>query len=108
MTVEEILQSMVDRKEALGLSYQQIGDRAGYCASGAHHAMRQSGNPRLATLCDLAEALGLEIRVVEKEEPVKTYLCDPEKNTDCGKTACFEKGGPCEMTTNPAAARGWT
>lgn len=67
MTVEEILQSMVDRKEALGLSYQKIGDRAGYCASGAHHAMRQSGNPRIATVCDLMEALGLEIRVVEKE-----------------------------------------
>ena len=71
MTVEEILQSMVDRKEELGLSYQQIGDRAGYCASGAHHAMRDSGNPRIATVCDLMEALGLEIVVREKNSEGK-------------------------------------
>ena len=39
---------------------------------------------------------------------VKTrlYLCDPRKNPDCPKRACFLKGGPCEMTTK-FEARAW-
>ena len=27
------------------------------------------------------------------------YRCDPEKNTECRKTACFLNGGPCMHTT---------
>lgn len=26
------------------------------------------------------------------------YQCDPELNTECGKTACYLNGGPCEHT----------
>lgn len=28
----------------------------------------------------------------------KTYLCDPARNTACGKDLCFERGGPCGTT----------
>lgn len=30
----------------------------------------------------------------------KTYLCDPEKNTECSKEICYLKDGPCCHTTN--------
>lgn len=33
------------------------------------------------------------------------YECDPAKNSKCSKTACFEKGGECHLTGDPAAAR---
>ena len=32
------------------------------------------------------------------------YLCDPEKNTECKKTACYINDGPCKCTMNPAYA----
>lgn len=28
----------------------------------------------------------------------KSYLCDPNRNTACGKALCFENGGPCGTT----------
>jgi hypothetical protein len=33
------------------------------------------------------------------------YYCDPEKNTECRKTMCFRKGGPCKRTSNPEYAK---
>ena len=30
----------------------------------------------------------------------KTYLCDPARNTACGKDLCFERGGPCGTTSD--------
>lgn len=35
---------------------------------------------------------------------VKTYVCDPQRNTDCGKALCFENGGPCGTTDRPEFA----
>lgn len=32
------------------------------------------------------------------------YVCDPERNTACSKELCFERGGPCGVTDNPAFA----
>ena len=29
---------------------------------------------------------------------MKTYVCDPARNTACGKALCFERGGPCGTT----------
>lgn len=34
----------------------------------------------------------------------KAYLCDPAKNTGCGKALCFERGGPCGVTDDVRAA----
>jgi hypothetical protein len=31
---------------------------------------------------------------------VKTYKCDPNKNTECSKTFCYINGGDCCHTTN--------
>ena len=38
-------------------------------------------------------------------EPVRAYPCDPKKNTDCKKTACYAKGGECRLTLNPNYAK---
>jgi len=34
----------------------------------------------------------------------KTYVCDPARNRDCKSPLCFERGGPCGSTENPAFA----
>ena len=31
---------------------------------------------------------------------MKTYVCDPKRNTACNKGLCFENGGPCGTTDN--------
>lgn len=38
-------------------------------------------------------------------EPVRAYTCDPEKNKECKKTACYAKGGECRLTLNPEYAK---
>lgn len=35
---------------------------------------------------------------------MKTYVCDPQRNTACGKALCFERGGPCGTTDRPEYA----
>lgn len=45
------------------------------------------------------------IEIPEGPEPVKAHKCDPNKNTECKKTGCFERGGPCELTLNPKYAK---
>lgn len=32
------------------------------------------------------------------------FLCDPQRNTACNKALCFEHGGPCGLTDDPAFA----
>lgn len=43
--------------------------------------------------------------VSSRPEPGRAYQCDPEKNTDCKKTGCYERGGPCKLTLNPEYAK---
>lgn len=38
-------------------------------------------------------------------EETLLYICDPEKNTGCSKTACHINDGPCEYTTHSEYAR---
>lgn len=40
-----------------------------------------------------------------RPEPIKGYICDPKKNKECAKTACYEKGGLCCLTLNPEYAK---
>ena len=40
-----------------------------------------------------------------RPEPIKGYICDPKKNKECAKTACYERGGLCCLTLNPEYAR---
>ena len=40
-----------------------------------------------------------------KPEPIKGYICDPKKNKECAKTACYERGGLCCLTLNPEYAK---
>lgn len=35
---------------------------------------------------------------------MKTYVCDPQRNTACGKALCFEAGGPCGTTDDVRCA----
>lgn len=34
----------------------------------------------------------------------ETYLCDPARNTACGKALCFERGGLCGTTDDVRCA----
>lgn len=47
--------------------------------------------------------LKLKKRIDErkKESGCVYYECDPEKNKDCKKTACYINGGPCHHTKRP-------
>lgn len=43
---------------------------------------------------------------VEQEPvPIRGYICDPKKNKECAKTACYERGGLCCLTLNPEYAK---
>ena len=43
---------------------------------------------------------------VEQEPvPIRGYVCDPKKNKECAKTACYERGGLCCLTLNPEYAK---
>ena len=46
----------------------------------------------------------LEASIERISELPPTYFCDPDKNTECRKTACFKNGGPCQMTFNKSCA----
>ncbi len=35
---------------------------------------------------------------------IRTYVCDPERNTACSKALCFERGGPCGTTDDVRCA----
>lgn len=37
--------------------------------------------------------------------PIRGYKCDPKKNKECKKTACYAKGGPYSLTLNPEYAK---
>lgn len=39
------------------------------------------------------------------EDGRKVYECDPEKNTECTKEACFIYGGECSRTTKKEYAK---
>ena len=41
----------------------------------------------------------------KKPDPIRGYKCDPKKNIECRKTACYERGGPCCTTLNPEYAK---
>ena len=34
----------------------------------------------------------------------KMYVCDPARNTACAKDLCFERGGPCGVTSDVRCA----
>lgn len=34
----------------------------------------------------------------------RIYMCDPEKNTECSKRACYINGGGCRRTRHPEYA----
>lgn len=53
-------------------------------------------------------ALGIkriEEEIRHKPDFIKGYKCDPRKNKECKKTACYAKGGPCSLTLNPEYAK---
>lgn len=67
---------------------------------------RKMASEKSYTCDDILRGIDREIRKATKgPEPVKAYKCDPKKHTGCKKTACFERGGPCELTLNPEFAR---
>ena len=53
----------------------------------------------------MKRALDIFKKHIQAPEPVRAYPCDPEKNTSCKKTGCYERGGPCKLTLNPEYAK---
>lgn len=67
---------------------------------------RKMASEKSYTCDDILRSIDREIRKATKgPEPVKAYKCDPKKNTACKKTACYERGGFCELTLNPKYAK---
>ena len=44
-------------------------------------------------------------KALKAPNPIKGYICDPKKNKECAKTACYERGGLCCLTLNPEYAK---
>lgn len=44
-------------------------------------------------------------KALKAPESIRAYPCDSKKNTDCKKTGCYERGGPCKLTLNPEYAK---
>ena len=54
----------------------------------------------------ITEIIDEEVKkALKTPEPVRAYTCDPEKNKECKKTACYAKGGECRLTLNPNYAK---
>ena len=49
------------------------------------------------TLCD---GKGLDYNTVIAEIGENGIVCDPDKNTECKKTACYRNGGECIHTVH--------
>lgn len=60
------------------------------------------GGDYLDALEDVEKAVD---ELTKPMEPVRAYTCDPEKNKECKKTACYAKGGECRLTLNPNYAK---
>ena len=67
---------------------------------------RKMASEKSYTCDDILRSIDREInKAIKAKEPVQAYKCDPKKNTECKKTGCFERGGPCELTLNPKYAK---
>lgn len=65
-----------------------------------YESLRAAGQPRdwdIERYIKLAEYEDAESKK-HYEKPAIIYVCDPNKNLKCEKTACFKNGGECSLT----------
>jgi DNA-binding phage protein len=68
--VDELMQSLDDERRARSLSKAELARRAGLKPEAVRRLFSQSPvNPTLSTLCALADALDVEVRVVRPRRP---------------------------------------
>ena len=104
MSVDEILAVIENERTRLGISWRELAEQAGTGHSNLWRWGHDKRVPRADLLIATLEALGYELTVRRKPGAVM-YRCDPEKNPECKKTACYISGGPCMLTSKKEAAK---
>jgi len=65
------METVRQRVESSGLTYQQIGERMGYSPKSARQGVSQflrSGDPQISTLRRFASAMGISLLTLLKDE----------------------------------------
>lgn len=68
---DPVMDSVRERIEQSGMTYQQIGERMGYSPSSARQAVSQflkSGDPQISMLRKFAEAMEISLRKLLQEK----------------------------------------
>lgn len=66
---EELIKELDKRRKHLGLTFRELGQESGYSFSTIHKIIKyKRNNIRLRTFADLAETLGLKIRLELDDE----------------------------------------
>lgn len=63
--MSEILNRIAAERERQGFSYRELADKAGLQYPKVHAILNGKGNPTLESITKLADALGLELRIVK-------------------------------------------
>ena len=66
MDRRELIEQLVQRREALALTSLQLAERAGLTDRTIRNTLAPRGNPQLNSLLALVDALGLELQLVPK------------------------------------------
>ena len=77
MNKQEIVNALIARREASGLSNAEIAQRCGLTDRSVRNALSLLGNPQLSSLLALVDALGLELQLAPKGFG-ETAATDPE------------------------------
>ncbi|RZI96549.1 MAG: helix-turn-helix domain-containing protein [Variovorax sp.] len=66
MNKKELVQALVARRDAAGLSNAELAQRSGLTERSVRNAFGLQGNPQLSSLLALVDALGLELQLVPR------------------------------------------
>ncbi|MDP9601187.1 UNVERIFIED_ORG: transcriptional regulator with XRE-family HTH domain [Variovorax paradoxus] len=66
MNKQEIVNALIARREASGISNAEIAQRSGLTDRSVRNALSLLGNPQLSSLLALVDALGLELQLAPK------------------------------------------
>jgi len=63
---KDLIQRLARQRDALGLTGQQVAERAGLTERSIRNALGAQGNPQLSSLLALVDALDMELQLVPK------------------------------------------
>ena len=66
MNKKELVEALLARREASGLSNAEIAQRSGLTERSVRNALGLQGNPQLSSLLALVDALGLELQLAPR------------------------------------------